>query len=118
MGRREKLFLLVAVVVFITATLVIKTNKAPAYKRGASNTYDAAIRAAENLYKKTAASGVDMSPGPCLTNDLMHGWVVDIVHSPREPIDDLPANQCQAYIEGRASHFIELDTSGNLVRLQ
>lgn len=117
MDRREKLFLLVLGVVLVTAFLVIKTNKAPVYKKGASATYDSAIATAVALYKKASLAGVDMSGGPCLTNDLIPGWVVDIVHSPRDSSDDLPENQCRAYLEGRATHFVELDTNGNLVRV-
>lgn len=118
MDNRGKLFALVLAVVVITAIAVIKTNKTPVYKRGTSAIYDGAIAAALILYRKTVVLGVDMSNGPCLTNDLIRGWVVDIVHSPREPADDLPENQCQAYLEGRSTHFVELDTNGNLVRIR
>lgn len=117
MDKRGKLFLLVLTVVIITSVAVIKTSKTPAYKKGASSTYDAVVHAATNLYKKTVTQGVDLSNGPCLTNDLMPGWVVDIVHSPREAVDDLPENQCRAYLEGRATHVVELDPSGNVVRV-
>ena len=46
----------------------------------------------------------------------MPGWVVDIAHSPRLSIDDLPENQCPAYLQGSAQHFVELDPKGNLIR--
>lgn len=118
MDRRNKLFFLVLAVVAVTALVVLRTNKTPVYKKGASGTYDTAVSGAMSLYKSMVLSGVDMSKGPCLTNDLMPGWVVDIVHSPREEIDNLPENQCQAYLEGRAEHFVELDTNGNLVRIR
>lgn len=112
------MFFLVLAVVAVTALVVLRTNKTPVYKKGASGTYDTAVSGAMSLYKSMVLSGVDMSKGPCLTNDLMPGWVVDIVHSPREEIDNLPENQCQAYLEGRAEHFVELDTNGNLVRIR
>jgi hypothetical protein len=41
---------------------------------------------------------------------------VDIAHDPRQDVDDDPANQCQRYREGEASHFVELDPSGELIR--
>jgi hypothetical protein len=44
--------------------------------------------------------------------------VADVVHSPRDPIDDLPENQCQAYLEGRAKHFVEIDVNGNIIRVK
>ena len=57
-----------------------------------------------------------MSSGPCLSNGTE--WVVDVVHNPRQAVDDLPANQCPSYLSGLSKHFIELDLSGNLVRAQ
>ncbi len=77
---------------------------------------DTAVNQAKFLYSQRKEMGEDFSKGPCLTNALMPGWVVDIVHKPRLSIDDLPENQCSAYVEGRAKHFVELDTEGNLIR--
>lgn len=77
---------------------------------------DTAINQAKFLYRQRKASKEDFLTGPCLSNALMPDWVVDVVHSPRSSIDDLPENQCPAYIEGKAHHFVELDTEGNLIR--
>lgn len=118
MDKKFKLFILIFICIFVTAFLVVKINKKPVYKKGSSGVYDKAIAAAIFLYGTRAKEGLNMSEGPCLTNDLMPGWVVDIVHVPREEIDNLPGNQCQAYLEGRARNFIELDTNGNLVRVR
>lgn len=112
------MFFLVLAVLGIVSFAVVKLNKTPVYKKGSSATFDVAIAAATNVYRKMAVEKIDMSSGPCLTNDLMPGWVVDVVHTPREVSDDLPENQCQAYREGRATHFVELDQSGNLVRVR
>jgi len=58
--------------------------------------------------------------GPCLSDDnagwTIDDWVCDVAHSPRQAVDNEPANQCQAYREGRASHFVELDPQCNLIR--
>ena len=118
MSRKTKLFLLILTAIFIVAAYVVKTSKPAIYKKRSSALYDTAISAAIDLYKARINQKIDMSSGPCLTNDLMPGWVVDIVHSPRELIDDLPENQCPAYLEGRAENFVELDTGGNLVRVR
>lgn len=118
MNKKVKLFILILVVILVTAFLVVKVNKKPVYKKGSSGVYDNAITTAIALYSTRAKEGLDMSKGPCLSNDLMPGWVVDIVHVPREEIDNLPENQCQAYLEGRARNFIELDINGNLVRIR
>lgn len=78
---------------------------------------DTAYALARKIYQEKKDKGVDFTNGPCLTNDLMTDWVADLVHKPRQVADDLPQNQCQAYLEGRAHHFVELDQSGNLVRI-
>jgi len=46
----------------------------------------------------------------------MPGWVLDLVHNPRQPIDDLPENQCNSFVEGRSKHFVELDIEGDLIK--
>ena len=48
----------------------------------------------------------------------MDGWVADIVHTPRQAVDDLPENQCQAYRAGKAFRLVELDLDGNVIRAQ
>lgn len=118
LDRKTKLFWLFFSVVVLVGALVAGTGKPPTYKKGSSYTYDQAVSGAFALFKRQVVEGVDMSKGPCLSNDLKPGWVVDVVHSPREQIDDRPENQCQAYLEGRANHFVELDLNGNLVRVK
>lgn len=77
---------------------------------------DRAIELAEEIFKQKKSEGMDMSSGPCLSNEIIPGWVVDVAHNPRQPIDNLPENQCSAYRDGRASHFVELDLDGNLIK--
>ncbi len=88
------------------------------YKPGVSPIYDKAVNQARAVYKDKKAIGTDFSNGPCISNELLPGWVADIVHKPRQDIDDLPQNQCQAYIEGRSKHYVELDQDGNIVRVR
>jgi len=77
-----------------------------------------AIAAALDVYAEVAARGDDLSHGPCIAEELedVPGWSVDIAHDPREPIDDDPANQCQAYRNGQTQHFVELTPDGTLIR--
>ena len=64
--------------------------------------------------------GQDLSKGPCLSDDdpdwTIENWVCDVAHSPRQEVDNDPANQCQDYREGRARHFIEVDPDCNLIK--
>lgn len=87
----------------------------------ASDEYDddiaVAVQRAEGLYRQIIASGHDISSGPCISNKLIRDWVADIAHNPRDPaIDDLPENQCEAFLNGTAHHFVELDIDGKLIR--
>ncbi len=86
------------------------------YRLGDSIEFDAAINQARYIYNLRQKDGVDFASGPCLTNALMPGWVLDLVHNPRESIDDLLENQCRSFTEGSAKHFVELDINGNFVR--
>lgn len=79
---------------------------------------DLAIAKAKELWRARSLSGDDLSAGPCLTNAAVPGWVADIVHNPRTAVDDIAQNQCSAYRDGTASHVVELDVSGNLVRAE
>lgn len=77
---------------------------------------DVAVNQAKYLYEMEKSKDKDFSSGPCISNALMPDWVADVAHSPRQTIDDLAANQCPAYLEGRARHFVELDLEGNLIK--
>ncbi len=119
LSRQDKLFWLVLLVLILTTIFVLGywKNLNQSYKKGASVEFDDAVVAATDLFR-ARANEINLANGPCLSNDLRPGWVVDIVHNPRGDLDNLPENQCQAYLEGRARHFVELDQSGNVVRVK
>lgn len=107
--------LLILALAVITASAIIalsQTNPAPVKK----SQIDTAVNQAKLLYNSEKQRGRDFSNGPCLSNALMPGWVVDIAHNPRQEIDNLVENQCAAFVEGSAQHFVELDINGNLIR--
>jgi hypothetical protein len=76
-----------------------------------------AVAAAEKAYVSAKGRGVDFADGPCL-GVVQDGWVADVAHDPREPVDDRPENQCQAFRSGEADHFVELDPDGNVIRVE
>jgi hypothetical protein len=45
-------------------------------------------------------------------------YAVDVVHVPRNDVDNLVENQCADYTTGKLKHFIELDNDGEIVRIQ
>jgi hypothetical protein len=85
-----------------------------------SSDRDKAIAEAQKVFAATKKAGTDLSKGPCLAEQLpgLPDWVADIAHDPREPVDDVPSNQCARYRSGAAHHFVELDPSGKLIRAQ
>lgn len=84
--------------------------------RTALSDRERAIQMAQELYREMKTQGVDMSIGPCLSEEVLPDWCADVAHSPRQAIDDMPQNQCQSYLSGRVHHFVELDPDGNLIR--
>src|SRR3954463_16082364 len=81
---------------------------------------DQAVDAAQAAYRQFIATGQPTGPGPCISESLsgLPDWVADVAHSPRLPLDDEPANQCQRFRSGQAHHFVELDENGTLIRAQ
>ncbi len=80
---------------------------------------DLAISQCTMLCENLVESGEDLTNGPCLSDKYgwnVTDWVCDIAHKPRIPIDNDPLNQCQAYREGNAHHFVELTPTCDFIR--
>ncbi len=63
-------------------------------------------------YNETVSKNMDLSSGPCL-GKIADDWVLDIAHLPRQPIDDLPQNQCPS-----VTHFVEMSPKGEVIVVQ
>lgn len=126
MSLKSRVLSLSLLTVFLVSMATVLTsennpfdlNRMYDYRPGYSYEIDQAVNQAQSLYNQKKALKEDFTNGPCLTNDLMSGWVVDLVHNPRQPIDNNEQYQCQAYREGRATHFVELDLNGEVVRVK
>jgi hypothetical protein len=81
---------------------------------------DQAVAQAQEAYDQARTSDKNLATGPCIAESLtgLPDWVVDIAHDPRQDVDDDPANQCQRYRDGEASHFVELTPDGQLIRAE
>jgi hypothetical protein len=70
---------------------------------------------------KDNPQNLDYNNGPCLSDNNLNwnisDWVCDVAHSPRQAVDDLAENQCLEFREGRAHHFVEVDTTCNLIKV-
>lgn len=119
MTFKLKLFLFIFSIILLLSLVILWFNtEKKEYQPGISLQDDQAVNQAQFLYREAKKRGVDLSSGPCLTEALMPGWVADLVHSPRQKIDDLPENQCRAYSNKDAKHFVELDLNGNVIRVR
>ena len=105
----------------LVATYLIYTQSpkpVTGYRPGIFPETDKVVHQAQFIFELKQKRGENFQNGPCLSNDLSPGWVADIVHDPRQPIDDFPDNQCSAFLEGRAKHFVELSPEGRLIRVK
>jgi hypothetical protein len=78
---------------------------------------DRATAACIELCTSSLSNGQDLTNGPCLSNEIISNWVCDVAHSPRQAVDNLAENQCSAYREGLAKHFVEIDTNCDFIRV-
>ncbi len=70
------------------------------------------------LCKAALQNETNLSSGPCIGNPIpnMQDWVCDVAHSPRIDTDNQEKNQCAAFREGKAKHFIEVDEDCNFIK--
>ena len=78
-----KLVMLVLIVIGATVTLTLMTSQSKPVERKLSAEDTEAVIRAKDVYRKGKEGEMDLSSGPCLSNDLMPGWVADVVSSPR-----------------------------------
>lgn len=112
---KDLLLILSLAIILITAYLTLAINALFPQPLSKAE-IETAVNQARHLYRQEQEKNRDFSNGPCLSDALLPGWVVDIAHNPRLSIDDLAQNQCPGYLEGRTQHFVELDVQGNLIR--
>lgn len=124
-SQGKLLILVLSVIAVISLSIVYVHETNPfnraikgSYKPGLSTEIDTMVGRSQKLYRDRKTIGTDFSTGPCLTNDLAKDWVADLVHNPRAEMDNLPENQCPAFLEGRATHFVELDVEGEVIRVK
>ena len=113
----------VAMAVFIAAFLALGTVLAGCGSSGSQvnpSGSERAVDEAQDAFRQAQAAGQDLSSGPCIAETLpgLPDWVADIAHDPRQPVDDVPANECARYRSGEAHHFVELAPDGRLIRAQ
>lgn len=89
---------------------------APMSALAATATREQAIEQAQQAYQQAKQRGVSFDNGPCL-GVILPGWVADVAHEPRQPVDNRPENQCAAFRSGEAKHFVELDPQGRVLHV-
>jgi len=104
----KKVFLFLALTVLFFGCLYPKPEPIP---------FPDAVKECISLCKEIKAE-TDFSSGPCIANPLEKNpdYVCDIAHNPREEVDNQAENQCSAFREGKAKHFVELNEECGLIK--
>ena len=100
------LFLIIIIIIVLILLLINNSNNHN------QNVVDNCI----NLCKMNLDKNVDLSKGPCLSNNVANDWVCDVAHNPREDIDNNIQNQCSDYLNNSKHHFVELTPNCKLIR--
>src|SRR3989338_2832794 len=118
-NRDMKLFLLVLMAMVLTGCQQViqpvvnvsdyVTGKVQIEQKKQADKTIAQFKCQELCQQRITNDGEDSSVGPCLSNEIIPDWVCDVAHAPRQPVDDDPRNQCSAFHNGTAHHFIEVD---------
>jgi len=76
------------------------------------------VDACVNECKIAKATARNLESGPCLLDPLSQNksWVCDVAHEPRESVDGLAENQCQAFRNQLATRFIEVTPDCEFLR--
>ena len=79
---------------------------------------ETAVQLCVNACQEAKDAGTNLNDGPCLLDPIteMPAWVCDVAHSPRADVDNIRANQCDAWHDGTASHFIEVDPDCEFIK--
>ncbi len=129
--KKEVLFLILVIILFIGGCGEVKTATnngnipippGPPSTPTKTSTSNEVKEEIENICVdmclKQLEKKVDLSKGPCLSDPdvIKDEWVCDVAHSPRTLEDDKDENQCKAFRDGGAKHFVEVDENCNLLR--
>lgn len=106
--------------IFIAAVLAALAGCGGGGSSASQSDRDKAVAEAHAAFRQAQAAGRDLSQGPCIAEQLpgLPDWAADVAHDPRQPVDDVPANQCSSYRTGLTHHFVELTPDGRLIRAQ
>ncbi|MAF13608.1 MAG: hypothetical protein CMI53_01815 [Parcubacteria group bacterium] len=93
----------------VTGSVDYLTGKVEVAQKKNADRALAIIKCKNLCQTKIATNSIIEDESPCLSNEIMPDWVCDIAHNPRTEVDDDPKNQCSAFRDGTAHHFVELD---------
>jgi len=115
MGK-DDLTILSEMLISILIVAVISGCTSRVDKTNEKSDRDIAISKCSQICKSLLSNKTNLSNGPCISNEIINDWVCDIAHNPRIPIDNNPENQCSAYREKKAHHFVELTETCEFIR--
>ncbi len=112
--------LLAIIIVGYTAFTIIKPTSSANIFAGSQKKIETvqadALRRAKKLYTDKKTARTDFEQSPCLSENMGDGYALDIVHNPREQIDDQIV--CSEFQQGKVRHIVEMTPDGNILRVQ
>ncbi|MDQ3099343.1 MAG: hypothetical protein M3Q44_06360 [bacterium] len=114
------LALLGVVIVGYTAFTIIRPSSSMNFFAGSSTKIETVqaspIRSSKKIYADKKSQNTDFEKSPCLSEDMGNGYALDIVHNPREQIDDQV--YCTGFSQGNVKHIVEMTPDGSILRVQ
>jgi len=116
MNRLALLVPILAIIIVVSLFIILPTfENSPKLQNLLGDIDKAREKCIETCINATA-SDQNLSNGPCLSNEIIPDWVCDVAHSPRQTVDNYPENQCSAFREGKARHFVEVNPKCNFIK--
>jgi hypothetical protein len=115
---RNLLIVFAVISIILVSGCTTTTNDGP--QQTNTNSIDPQERCIE-LCRNQILSNVDMSSGPCLSEDKeldwsIEDWACDVAHEPRKDIDKHSINQCQEFRKENVAHFVEVTPNCEFIR--
>ncbi|MEM4318402.1 MAG: hypothetical protein QW244_01090 [Candidatus Pacearchaeota archaeon] len=107
--KAQKSFFVIAIAILLLLAGCKKETK--------SESIDSLVEQCLQACQQALTNNISLEHGPCLLDPIpLSDYVCDIAHWPRQAIDNSRENQCNAWYNKTATHFIELTPECKFIR--
>lgn len=107
---------LIVVIMATSGCIYLYSETVPSVEEG--SVQELVVSVCVQACREALDAGQDLDAGPCLLDPIPENpkWVCDVAHDPRQPVDNLRENQCDAWHAGTAEHFVEVTPTCDFIR--